>query len=207
MGQTILGLTVGTPDARLVPQDDTIRGVPAAQMSRRSTASYGEVAKEFPDLMANVKVLSSSLESARGTIGALTTLDAPQAIRDAARQRVPTSPSAPCRARARSGSPWNAVSSSPARRPRPRKPTPCAPCSRAIAVSFGRFRRDSTLLRTVADLRDELSITSALLSFTAGSLARFGQDSIIAVQTAEMSKQMTELFADIRKRPLRYIAF
>jgi hypothetical protein len=27
------------------------------------------------------------------------------------------------------------------------------------------------------------------------------------VQTAEMSKQMTELFADIKKRPFRYIAF
>jgi len=74
-------------------------------------------------------------------------------------------------------------------------------------ASLGRFRRDSTLLRTVADLRDELSITSALLSNQSGSLARFGQDSIIAVQTAELSKQMTALFADIRRRPFRYIAF
>jgi hypothetical protein len=73
--------------------------------------------------------------------------------------------------------------------------------------SFGRFRRDSTLLRTVADLRDELSITAALLSSPDGTLGRFGQDSIIAVQTAEMSKQMTALFADIKKRPFRYIGF
>ena len=63
------------------------------------------------------------------------------------------------------------------------------------------------MISTVADLRDELSITAALLSSPDGSLARFGQDSIIAVQTAEMSKQMTELFADIKKRPFRYIGF
>jgi hypothetical protein len=56
-------------------------------------------------------------------------------------------------------------------------------------------------------VRDELSITSALLSSQTGSLARFRQDSIIAVQMTEMSKQMTELFADIKKRPFRYIAF
>ena len=74
-------------------------------------------------------------------------------------------------------------------------------------TSIGRFRRDSTLLRTVADVRDELSITSALLASQNGTLGRFAQDSIIAVQMAEMSKQMTDLFADIKKRPFRYIAF
>ena len=57
------------------------------------------------------------------------------------------------------------------------------------------------------DVRDELAITSALLKANGGSLGRFAQDSIIAVQMTEMSKQMTELFADIKKRPLRYIAF
>jgi hypothetical protein len=56
-------------------------------------------------------------------------------------------------------------------------------------------------------VRNELSITSSLMSQRTGSLARFGQDSIIAVQMTEMSKLMTELFADIKKRPFRYIAF
>jgi hypothetical protein len=73
--------------------------------------------------------------------------------------------------------------------------------------SLGRFRRDSSLMRTVADVRDELAITSALLKSQSGTVGRFAQDSIIAVQMTEMSKQMTELFADIKRRPFRYIAF
>jgi len=73
--------------------------------------------------------------------------------------------------------------------------------------SLGRFRRDSTLLRSVAEVRDELSITSRLLASKSGTLGRFAQDSIIAVQMAETSKQMTELFNDMKRRPFRYLAF
>ncbi len=205
MGQTILGLTVGTADARVVPQDDTIRGVGEADVHALA-ASYGDVAKELPDLVGNVKVLSSSLESARGTIGALTALDAPkrfETLLDNASRFTE-------RAMSSKGTLGLALERGQIIA-RAKAATAQADSVRALLASnrssFGRFRRDSTLLRTVADLRDELSITAALLSSPAGSLARFGQDSIIAVQAAEMSKQMTELFADIRKRPFRYIAF
>jgi len=203
MGPTVLGVTVGTPDARIVPQDDTIRGVTAADV-QTLTASYGEVAKEIPELAANVKLLSSSLASARGTIGA--TLDAPRRIEallgNASRftERATSGEGSLGLALARGQLIARAKAASAQ-----------ADSVRALLASdrssFGRFRRDSTLLRVVADLRDELSITSTLLSSQDGTLARFRQDSIIAVQTAEMSKQMTELFADIKKRPLRYIAF
>ena len=205
MGQTILGLTVGTADARVVPQDDTIRGVGEADVHALA-ASYGDVAKELPDLVANVKVLSSSLESARGTIGALTALDAPkrfETLLDNASRFTE-------RAMSSKGTLGLALERGQIIA-RAKAATAQADSVRAMLASnrssFGRFRRDSTLLRTVAGLRDELSITAALLSSPTGSLARFGQDSIIAVQAAEMSKQMTELFADIRKRPFRYIAF
>ncbi len=205
MGQTVLSLTVGTPDARVVPQDDTIRGVPAADVQTLA-ASYGDVAKEIPDLVANVKVLSSSLASARGTIGALTALDAPkrfETLLDNASRFTEHAMSS-------KGTLGLALERGQIIA-RARAATAQADSVRALLASnrssFGRFRRDSTLLRTVGGLRDELSITAALLSSPNGTLGRFGQDSIIAVQTAEMSKQMTELFADIRKRPFRYITF
>jgi len=73
--------------------------------------------------------------------------------------------------------------------------------------SLGRFRRDSTLLATVASIRDELSITQVLLAARSGTLGRFGQDSIIAVRTAERAKLMADLVADIKTRPFRYIGF
>ncbi|HEY5417101.1 MAG TPA: MlaD family protein [Gemmatimonadaceae bacterium] len=205
MGQTVLAVTVGTRDAPLVPQDDTIPGVAAADVQALA-ASYGDVAKEIPDLVANVKVLSSSLASARGTIGALTGLDAPkrfETLLDNASRFTE-------RAMSSKGTLGLALERGQIIA-RARAANARADSVRALLASnrssFGRFRRDSTLISTVADLRDELSITAALLSSPDGSLARFGQDSIIAVQTAEMSKQMTELFADIKKRPFRYIGF
>jgi phospholipid/cholesterol/gamma-HCH transport system substrate-binding protein len=205
MGPTTLGVTVGSPDARVVPRDDTIRGIPGGDV-QTLTSSYGDVAKEIPDLIANVKVLSSSLASARGTIGALTTLDAPRRFEtllgNASRFTE--------RAMAGGGTLGLALQRGQLIA-RAKAATAQADSVRLLLASdrssFGRFRRDSTLLRTVADLRDELSITTELLSSQNGSLARFGQDSIIAVQTAEMSRQMTELVADIKKRPFRYIAF
>ncbi|HEX6047718.1 MAG TPA: hypothetical protein VFZ21_00555, partial [Gemmatimonadaceae bacterium] len=67
--------------------------------------------------------------------------------------------------------------------------------------------RDSTLVRAVTAVRDELSITRALLSTHGGTLGRFGQDSIIAVQAAERERLLSELVTDIKRRPFRYIAF
>jgi phospholipid/cholesterol/gamma-HCH transport system substrate-binding protein len=204
MGPSVLGITVGAADARVVPQGDTIRGVPAADI-QVLTASYGEVAKEIPEVVANVKVLSSSLESARGTLGALTSLDAPRRI-----ETLVDNASRLTDRLAGDGTVGLALQRGQLIA-RARAAAAQADSVRALlasdGASFGRFRRDSTLLRTVADLRDELSITSALLSSQSRSLARFRQDSIIAVQTAELSKQMTALFADIKKRPFRYIAF
>lgn len=204
MGPTVLGISVGSPAAHVVPQGDTIRGVDGADV-QTLTASYGDVAKEIPDIVANVKVLSSSLVSARGTIGALNALDAPRRI-----ETLLDNASRLTDRMAGDGTLGLALQRGQLIA-RAKAATAQADSVRDLLASdrasFGRFRRDSTLLRTVADLRDELSITSALLSSQSGSLARFGQDSIIAVQTAELSKQMTALFADIKKRPFRYIAF
>jgi ABC-type transporter Mla subunit MlaD len=204
MGPAILGISVGSPDALVVPQDDTIRGVPGADI-QALTASYGDLAKEIPELVTNVKGLSSSLASARGTIGAFTSLDAPRRIETLVDNALRLTDRV-----AGDGTVGLALQRSQLMA-RAKTAAAQADSVRALLASdrasFGRFRRDSTLLRTVADLRDELSITSALLSTQTGSLARFRQDSIIAVQTAELSKQMTALFADIKRRPFRYIAF
>ena len=205
MGQTVLGLTVGARDARVVPQGDTIRGVSAADVQTLA-ASYGDVADELPELVANVKVLSASLQSARGTIGALTSLDAPK--------RLETLLDNASRFTEHAMSSRGTLGLALERGQIVARAQAAAAQADSVRTllssnrsSFGRFRRDSTLLQTVADLRDELSITAALLSSPDGTLARLGQDSIIAVQTAEMSKQISELFADIKRRPFRYIGF
>ena len=205
MGPTVVYITAGTSEARLVSARDTIRAASGGDI-QTLTASFGEVAKEFPAVMANVKVLSSSLSSARGTIGALTTLDAPERIE----ALVGRASSLTERATAGKGTIGLAMKRGELIA-RAKLAAAQADSLRTLLASertsFGRFRKDSTLMRTVADVRDELAIMSALLNANGGTLGRFAQDSIIAVQMTEMSKQMTELFADIKRRPLRYIAF
>jgi len=205
MGPTVLYLTVGTSDARALPPNDTIHGSTGGDF-QAVAASFGEVAREFPPVMTDVKVLTSSLSSVRGTIGALTTLDAPK------RFETLVDNASRLTARAKSGAGTLGLAIERGQLiARAKAAAAQADSVRTLLASdrhsFGRFRRDSTLPRTVSDLRDEIAITSALLNAQSGTLGRFGSDSIIAVQMAEMSKQMTELSTDIKKRPFRYLAF
>jgi len=205
MGPTVVYITAGTPEARVVAAGDTIPTLAGGDM-QAVTQSFGEVARELPALMSNVKLLSSSLASTRGTIGALTTLDAPERIE----ALVGNASRLTERATGGQGTIGLAMKRGELIA-RAKAAAAQADSLRALMAgnqtSLGRFRRDSSLIRTVADIRDELSITSALLAAQSGTLGRFSQDSIIAVQMTEMSKQMTELFADIKRRPFRYIAF
>lgn len=205
MGPTVVYITAGTSDAHVLPAGDTIPAASGGDFDA-ITASFGDVAREFPEVMANVKVLSSALASARGTLGALNTLDAPkrfEALVDNASRLTD-------RATSGDGTLGLAMRRG-ALIARAKLAKAQADSVRALLTSnrasYGRFRRDSTLVRVVADLRNELSITQGLLAGQTGSLARFGQDSVIALQLAETSKQMSELLADLKRRPFRYIAF
>lgn len=205
MGATVVYISAGTSESPVLAANDTIPGVSGGEMQTMVTG-FGEAARQFPEIVANVKVLSSSLSSTRGTIGALTTLDAPARFE----ALVANASRFTDRATGGKGS-LGLLMGRGAVIERAKAAAAQADSLRALLASeqtsFGRFRRDSTLLRAVAAVRDELSITRALLSAQGGTLGRFGQDSILAVQTAERERLMAELFADIKRRPFRYIAF
>ena len=74
-------------------------------------------------------------------------------------------------------------------------------------TSFGRFRRDSTLATTVADIRNELSIVTALLQEPRGTAGRMMRDSAIVKSLADVEREMAALFADLKQRPFRYLSF
>ncbi len=205
MGPTVVYITAGTPDARVVAANDTIRTSVGGDV-QALTASFGDVTKELPALMANVKVLTTALTSTEGAVAALTSSDAPKRLETL----IDNASRLADRASAASSSLGMAMDGG-ALVARAKTAAAQADSLRTLLASnqgsLGRFRRDSTLLRSVAEVRDELSITSRLLASHSGTLGRFAQDSIIAVQMAEMSKQMTELFTDMKRRPFRYIAF
>lgn len=74
-------------------------------------------------------------------------------------------------------------------------------------TSLGRFRRDTSLAATVSDIRDELTIVGALLAEPRGTLGRIGQDSAIVAGVSEAKQEMSVLFADLKRRPFRYLSF
>lgn len=74
-------------------------------------------------------------------------------------------------------------------------------------ASFGRFRRDSTLMRSVAQLRDDLTTLRAQLQNADGTLGRLKSDSALAHSVAVARAEMAALFDDIRRRPLHYVYF
>ena len=205
MGSTVIYVTAGTGDVPALAAGDTIRGESGADFQSVGTG-FGEASKQFPEIVANVKVLSSSLSSTRGTLGAFTTLDAPKRFE----ALVANASRFTARAMGATGS-VGLFSGRAAIIERAKAATAQADSLRSLlaseGTSLGRFRRDSTLLSAVATVRDELSITRALLASQGGTLGRFGQDSIIAVQAAEREKLMTELFSDLKRRPFRYLSF
>lgn len=72
--------------------------------------------------------------------------------------------------------------------------------------NVGRFRRDSTLFRTVSHVRSELDSLKAMTS-GAGTLQRARSDTTLTVEMARLRAELTALMADVRKHPGRYISF
>lgn len=72
--------------------------------------------------------------------------------------------------------------------------------------TIGRFRRDSTLLRTVAGLRSDLDSLRSMYSGT-GGITRARSDTALTAEMARMHLELAALMADLKKRPLHYISF
>jgi hypothetical protein len=74
-------------------------------------------------------------------------------------------------------------------------------------AALGRFRRDSTLKASIADIQSELSIVRALLDSASGTAGRVQHDRAIVESLTEAEREMGEIMADIRRRPFRYLNF
>jgi phospholipid/cholesterol/gamma-HCH transport system substrate-binding protein len=72
--------------------------------------------------------------------------------------------------------------------------------------NVGRFRRDSTLFRTVSEIRDEIDSLKVMAS-GGGGIQRAQTDTALKAQMAQIREQLTLLMADIKKHPTRYISF
>jgi phospholipid/cholesterol/gamma-HCH transport system substrate-binding protein len=203
IGAPVVYLSPGTPRAAAMQPGDTVHT--RAQADYESAASqFGTAAKEFPVIMANVRVLAAQLQATEGTVGAF--LNGPGAG-ELQRAHIQT---VRLRNRLTGGGTMGLVMqgglSARAARVMAR-----ADSVRALLASpnssFGRLRRDSTLIGEVADIRNELTLVRAALDEPRGTAGRVVRDSALTKTLGEAQQQMTLLFADIKKHPMRYVSF
>ena len=71
--------------------------------------------------------------------------------------------------------------------------------------TLGRMRRDSTLFATIGGVVGELDSLVTALDSAGGNLARLQRDTALVNAVANARREMTLLFEDVRRRPLRYL--
>ena len=171
------------------------------------TSQFAIASREFPVIIQNVKVLGQQLHSVDGTLGAFGLehggVELTRARVGAARLGASI--------RQPSGTIGLALSSRSRLTDRANRALARADSLRALVSSsqtaLGRFRRDSTLMREVADMRNEVDIVRARLASTDGTLGRLHADSAIFDALASAQRELTLIMADIRRHPLRYVRF
>ena len=205
VGAPALMITPGTNAAAGLRDRDTLST--RAQTDFEAVTSRAAVAsREFPAIIANVKLLATQLSGTNSTIGAVITSDAgatqlSQLVRRSARLANQLSSGPGTVGRAASGD-----AAARARRAAANLDT-LRTLLGAESPALGPFRRDSTLLRSVEGLRDEVSIVRALLDEPRGTAGRALHDDAIQRELRGAEAELTALVADIKARPLRYVAF
>jgi hypothetical protein len=203
IGPPVVYLSAGTARAAPLRPNDTVRTKPQADVEG-ATGKFATAAKEFPVIIGNVKLLASQLEGTEGTVGAM--MNGP-GLRDLGpAQRRAAALMARLSAGGTAGFIMRGGLSARAQRVLAR-----ADSVRALLASpnttVGRFRRDSTLVGEVDDIRNELTLLQMNLASARGTVGRAASDSALGNAIAEAQREMTLLRADLKKHPLRYINF
>lgn len=206
IGDQVVYISSGTAKNAVIAEGDTLHS--GTQRDVESATSNAAIAsREFPAIMANVKLLAAQLQSAQGTIGALTGIRSDTRfgeVRAKAEQVMR-------RLSSSSGTFSLALSDSALLRARVQGAMARADSIRQLLASdshsLGRFRKDSTLMRDVADIRLELDRVRTLLNRQDGTIGRLRTDSALVHAVHRDFAALDSLFADLKKHPLRYIAF
>ena len=210
-GGTIIGAPVvymspGSIKAPEIRPGDTVTTHPQADVDN-AAGQFGAASREFPVIINNVKVLTAQLHGTDGTMGALLNSPGGAGINVLARTRAQASQLG---ARLAGGGAVGQFMQGGLTQRSQRVMARADSVRMLLAsknTSLGRMRRDSTLLVEVADIRNELSIVRALVDEPRGTAGRALRDSALTNELSGAEHQMTLLFADIKKHPLRYLVF
>lgn len=206
IGAMVVYLTPGSAGAPVLRDGDTVHAKPQSDVES-ATAQFGAVTRELPAIVRDVKTIRSELQSSQGSAGALlkagSVASAP--IHAAARRM------AQLRARLDGGHGTLARMADGTLGARARQAMARADSVRALVrssnTSLGRFRRDSTLVTDVTEIRAELAEVRAALADSRGTAGRVLHDSAAFSALGDVHREMTLLLADMKKHPFRYNPF
>ena len=206
IGAPVVYLTIGTIATRAVHSDDTIHAIPQSDLETVSS-EFAMASRQFPAIIKNLKLLNEELHGVQGTLGAFT---ADRGGVELARVQSQLGRLA-ARVQGSEGTVGLALSSESPLAARARQILARADSVRALVgsdeTSYGRFRRDSTLMREVADIRNQLDIVRARMASTSGTLGRARADSALFAALGSAQREMSLIMSDMRRRPLRYVHF
>ncbi len=202
IGAPVVYLTPGTIHARPLATGDTLVSLPQADVEG-TTSEFGSASALFPVIITNVKTLVAGLRSPTGTAGSMLN---GSALGELGKVRLHVGS---VMGRAQGGGTVGLVMQGGLTR-RAGQVMARADSIRALLgsshTSLGRFHRDTTLVAEVADIRKELALVQRELNEPRGTAGRVLRDSAISVSLAKTRQEMTLLFADLKKHPLRYIS-
>jgi ABC-type transporter Mla subunit MlaD len=206
IGDQVVYLSSGTARERQVADGDTIHSTDQVDFESVA-AEAAQATKEFPAIIGNVKLLTAQLEAVDGTLGAFTTEGTGNAIE---------------RVRGRAASLLGRISSSNGTvslgltnrdllLARARRALSQTDSIRALVGSnehsLGRFRRDSTLMGAITQVKATLDSLQRLADSPNGTIGRLRADSAIQQNIVRARAALDSLISDMKKHPLRYTPF
>lgn len=205
LGSPVVYVSAGSPQGQPVASGDTIRSVPQADYETMGS-QFTIASREFPAIIANLKLMNLQLHSATGTLGAFG-IDNGSAELDATRARLSRLSDHVDRGLGTIG---KALNSRPTLVSRAQRVLTRADSLKQIArsaqVALGRYR-DTTLMNQVESALLELSTVRALMNSPAGTVGRARSDSAVVRSLSQAELEMYALIRDMKRRPIRYIQF
>lgn len=210
-GGTILGAPVihvshGTPATPMVRGHDTLYSIPGVDVESMASR-LADAARGVPAIGANLQRVSEALRSPHGTLGAFAIERGEPELGEVQERLARLA----LRMENTRGTLGLAVEDGGSLAARARRVLARADSIRLLVSrmdgTVGRLPRDSTILRDIQSVRDELTIIEALLKTPRGTLGRARADSAILHAVHGTRDEMARLLADLRRTPHRYLHF
>jgi phospholipid/cholesterol/gamma-HCH transport system substrate-binding protein len=206
IGDRVVSVSSGTATAAPIADGDTIHAREQADIEG-VTSDAAIASRELPGILENVTLLTAQLRTAAGPLEALG-LDRNESEVSRIRMRTERLMGQFTGGR---GNAARALSGRGALQARAATAMARVDSILRLVGSeshvLGRFRRDSTLVTEIGRARDELATVQQLAAGPNGTIGRFRSDSVIMRNVHRDLAAIDSLFADIKKHPLRYIAF